>query len=192
LADIYARPVMNVLREWKLGNRQLREDDWTRYRENVTTALSLDPTNPDIHQLFGKVTEGPYQKVGLGKKEAACPRQMVAEHYRRSIELRPTWPYGYIDLALVKYRLLEIDDEFYNAMHASLEYGPWGPDIQRVVSEIGMVLWNIMDNQEREFILEVTRKSFRHANQSHVRTMKKIIENRKFVARVCRQSEHNV
>jgi len=192
LADIYARPVMNVMRRWNVGQRPLKEDDWTRYRENLTTALSLDPTNPDIHHIFGKVTEGPYAKYGLLKTVAKASRLEAANYYRESIRLRPTWPYAWIALALVKYRLFEIDDEFFQAVHQSMHYGPWEPDILRVVAEFGMVLWKILEYNEREFFLATIRRSFLHASESHVEKIKKFIVKRGFIDKVCETVDDNI
>jgi len=191
LADIYARPVLNAARDWKKNELVPTQEDWSRYQSSLDKALQHDPTNSEFYRTLGQVIEGPYRKYQLGDKEALEARTTAAEYYRESIKLRPTWPYGYVDLALVKFRLLQIDDEFYDAMFASMEYGPWEPDIQRVVSEIGMVLWNILEDREREFILNIARQSFMHANKTHVRSMQRIVGQRHFLSRVCEKSKHN-
>jgi hypothetical protein len=45
-------------------------------------------------------------------------------------------------VASVKYRLGQIDEEFFEALHKVVELGPWEPALQRLVIEIGMNEWN--------------------------------------------------
>ena len=187
LADVYSRPTINVLRDWKKGEFEPTQNDWLSYRSNLEQALCLNPTNAELHRHLGLVIQAPYTSFQLGHKEALEARKNALKYYREAISLRPTWPYHYSDLALVKFRLLEIDEEFYDAMYASMEFGPWEPDIQRVIAEIGMVLWNILEAKERQFVLDTIRRSFIHANKLHVAAMRKAIEKWQFVDRVCEE-----
>ena len=192
LADMYARPAINTLEEWQKGKKELEEEDWQRLQANLEKAIELDPTNPDINLWLGKVIEGPYAKVGLRKSIAKDARLKAAGYYRESIRLRRTWPFAWIDLAMVKYRLFEIDDEFFHAVRRSMYYGPWEPDILRVVSDFGMVLWKILDENNRDFFLTTTRRAFQHISNPHVKALKAAIVKRNFVDRLCESTADNV
>ena len=192
LSDMYSRPTINALRDWKEGQFEPSQDDWLSYQSNLEQALSFNSTNAEIYRHLGLVIQAPYTSFQLGHKDAMEARKKALDYYRQAINLRPTWPYHYSDLALVKFRLLEIDEEFYDAMYASMEFGPWEPDVQRVIAEIGMVLWNILGTQDRQFILDTIRKSFKHANKTHADAIRKAIEKWQFVDRVCEEVEGNI
>ncbi|MFQ5661084.1 MAG: tetratricopeptide repeat protein [Gammaproteobacteria bacterium] len=185
LADVYARPAMNLLGKWKKGQVELKDEDWNRLRGKLSKALKLDPGNPDIHQWLGLAIEGPYARFGPGLIEAVSVRQRAADHYRESIRLRPVWPYAWVDLALAKYRLGEIDAEFYRALHTSIELGPWEPGVQKVVADIGMHLWDNLPKEERLFILDTIKHALLHSNRSHVNQMLKLVKQRGFLQFIC-------
>ena len=94
-------------------------------------------------------------------------RREAYTHYKKAISLRPTWPYAWVNLALVKYRLGETDDEFYYALHKADELGPWEPGVQRVIVDIGLHYWNSLSSDERKFVLNIIEKSLKHTARKH-------------------------
>ena len=191
IADVYARPAILTLNGWKRGTVQIKPDEWAGLISDLTRALALDKDNPEIHDWLGLAIEGPYVN-GMGDwVKASKARRLAAEHYRESIRLQPTWPFAWADLATVKYRLRQFDPELVQALHKSIELGPWEPGIQRVVANIGMIMWYRLSDADRVFILGVIRRSFMYVNENHVKNMKALIERQNFKDRVCRKPDVN-
>ena len=167
LADIYASPSINILEKWRSEKITLKDDDWDKLREDLSYALEHDPDNPDIYEYLALAIEGRYADIPPENKEAMPSRREAYVHYKKSISLRPTWPYAWVNLALVKYRLGETDDEFYHALHKADELGPWEPGVQRVIVDIGLHNWNSLSRDERKFVMSIIDKSLNHSIREH-------------------------
>ena len=167
LADIYARSSITVLDKWRYGKKILNSDDWDKLRADLSYALEYDPDNPNIHQYLALALEGRYANTAPKNKEAMSSRREAYAHYKKAISLRPTWPYTWMNLALVKYRLGETDDEFYHALHKADELGPWEPGVQHVIVDIGLHHWNSLSRDERKFVLSIIDKSLKHTARKH-------------------------
>ena len=191
LADIYARPAILKLNKWKQGVVKIAPAEWKELNAKLSRAAELDGTNPEIHEWLGLAIEGPYIGGSVDWNKASAARQLAAAQYRESIRLQPTWPYAWADLATVKFRLREFDGELLNAMHKSIELGPWEPGIQRVVADIGMSIWFRLKDPDREFILDLIRRSFMHVNSGHVRNMEALIKKHGFTDKVCQKPDSN-
>ena len=181
LADVYYRPGKAVLERWKRKEAQLEQQDWDRMRRQMDRALKLAPSNPDIMHACGSALEGRYIRNAPGDRIAQPARRQAADYYRAAISRRPTWPFTWADLALVKYRLDELDDEFYHALYQSTAVGPWEPGVQRVVAYIGLKLWDRLTGTDREFIRKTILRSLEHANTEHVSGMLEMLEEFDFL-----------
>jgi tetratricopeptide (TPR) repeat protein len=167
LADIYASPSINMLEKWRSEKITLNDDDWDKLRADLSYALEHDPENPDIHEYLALAIEGRFANTAPVNKEAMPSRREAYAHYKESISIRPSWPYAWVNLALVKYRLGETDDEFYHALHKADELGPWEPGVQRVIVDIGLHSWNSLSHDERNFVLNIIDKSLNHSIRKH-------------------------
>ena len=181
LADVYYRPAMNELKNWRLGKITLEDKDWDELQVNLSKALALDPDNPEIHESLGLAIEGRFFGIVSRDGEAQPYRQLALEHYKKSILLRPVWPYAWAALSSVKYRLGQIDDEFFQALHNVAKLGPWEPGLQRLVVEMGMNEWKAFPFKEREFILEVVTRAL----QKQPHKILPLIKSKGFLDLIC-------
>jgi len=159
LADIYYRPAMNELKSWRSGKVTLEDKDWDRLRIKLSRALELDSDNPEIHENLALAIEGRFINTVSKDANAEPSRQLALEHYRKSVLLRPIWPYAWAGLISVKYRLGQFDDEFYEALHTVERLGPWEPGLQRLIAVIGLNEWNVFPIEEKKFVLEVISRA---------------------------------
>jgi polysaccharide biosynthesis protein VpsP len=173
MADVYYRPAMNQLRNWEQGKIELENKDWDKLRISLSKSLELDPNNPKIHEILALAIEGRFSNVVPKDAEANVFRKLALEHYRKSVLLRPTWPYVWNKLTVVKYRLGQIDDEFYEALHNAERLGPWEPVIQRMVLEVGLINWLVFSKPERTFVLETISNALEKEPQKALEIIKK-------------------
>ena len=185
LADIYVSSSITVLDKWRYGKKILNGDDWDKLRADLSYALEYDPDNPNIHQYLALALEGRFAYIAPKNKEAMPSRREAYTHYKKAISLRPTWPYAWANLALVKYRLGETDDEFYHAMHKADELGPWEPGVQSVIVDIGLHYWNSLSRDERTFILNMIDKSLHHSSRKHSVDVLDLTKRRGKIELVC-------
>jgi polysaccharide biosynthesis protein VpsP len=159
MADVYYRPAMNQLRNWERGKIELESNDWDKLRVSLSNALELEPNNPKIHEILALAIEGRFSHLAPNDAEANVYRKLALEHYRKSVLLRPVWPYAWKKLTVVKYRLGQIDGEFYEALHNAVRLGPWEPVIQRMVVEVGLINWLVLSKSDRNFILKTISRA---------------------------------
>ncbi|GJM05308.1 MAG: hypothetical protein DHS20C09_12990 [marine bacterium B5-7] len=159
LADFYYRSAERELNNWQSGKITLEDKDWDRLRTNLTKAVDLDPNNPEFHEKLALSIEGRFLNVVSKEPKAQVYRDLALQHYRKSVQLRPVWPYAWANLASIKYRLGQIDEEFFEALHNVVKLGPWEPGLQRLVIEIGMNEIGAFPQEEVLFILEVVSRA---------------------------------
>ena len=167
LADVYARPSIQILEKWRSEKITLNDDDWDKLRADLSYALKHDSDNPDIHEYLALAIEGRYADIAPENNQAMPSRREAYAHYKKSISVRPSWPYAWVNLALVKYRLGETDDEFYHALHKADELGAWEPGVQRVIVDIGLHYWKSLSRNEKKFVLNIIEKSLSHTIRKH-------------------------
>jgi hypothetical protein len=157
LASLYAYPGKSTLALWQDGKRHLRQQDWNMVRNSLERALPYDRHNPDLLHDLGAVYDAEVAYYTPGDDAAAKNRTMARQYYLAALAGRPTWPHDWIVLALVKYRLGQIDAEFYQALRRAMALGPWEPSLKLVVADIGLHHWEKFDHAMRELVAGIIR-----------------------------------
>lgn len=159
LADVYYRPALNEIRNWIFGKSEINDERWDKLKLSLSKAQQLDPTNPYIYENLGIALEARFSKMEPGDLDARVYREQALEHYRTSAFLRPTWPYAWNSIMTVKFRLGEIDHEFFTAFNNAERLGRWEPDIQRMLVDIGLINWLQFPASERKYLLDIVSRS---------------------------------
>ena len=145
-----------------------KSNDWETIRFSLSEALTLDPDNPDYLHKSGLAYENEFIYYPLGDASAENYRRKAYHYYTQSLNMRPVWPHHWIDLALVKYRLNELDDEFYQALEQAIALGPWEPWVQRTAADIGMHHWNKLPAHIQSLVKKTVRNGVRHRDSARL------------------------
>ena len=130
---------------------------------SLTWAQSIDPGNPAMAEHLG----GAYTIDVQDKREAAPPGAVMRqwpqsfEQYSRAVVLRPTSPYSWANRAWTKYYLGQVDNELYAALQNAINLGPWEPEVQFVVVDLGFALWDEMPIDLRPQVLTLAQNGVR-------------------------------
>ena len=89
--------------------RHLDHEQWESIRYKLNEALIFNPDNPDLLQSLGAAYENEYAFHPASDSNAQSYRKMAQKYYRESLNKRSSWPHHWVDLALFKYRLNDID-----------------------------------------------------------------------------------
>ena len=76
-----------------------------------------------------------------------------------------TW----VQIAFIKLRLLEFDDEFDRALQLGFENGPWRLRINRDLSTIGLIAWPQLDRAQRTQIMTSVERTVAFSDLQAVR-----------------------
>ena len=183
LASLYANPGTSTLSLWREGKRLPQHSDWEKTRASLEKALSYDRQNPDLLHKLGEAYDAEVAYHAVGDAAAANMRTTAREEYLKALGERPTWPYDWMALALVEYRLNQVDAEFYRALHRSVALGPWEPSVKYRVAEIGLHHWNHLDNDVRGFVTGIIRHAA--ANRDTATDMLKLLRRYDMLDMVC-------
>jgi hypothetical protein len=108
----------------------------------------------DAHDLFGH-----YSLTAATRQHGDVARlHDAASAFRRSAAERPSMPYAWAHLALAKYRLGETDAEFLNALTLAMRLGPWEPELQAIVADLGLAMLDEVPPELRNSILANIRR----------------------------------
>ena len=109
-----------------------------------------------MHDLRARVAKGP---------EVTRELELSVSYLRRSLRERPTSPYTWANLAFVKSRLGALDDEFYLSIRNAATLGPWEPEVQLLLADIGFRYWNRMPKPAQEIVHGAIRRGLRRQDE---------------------------
>ena len=79
---------------------------------------------------------------------------LAIDYYERAARLRPAWPWGWSNLALVRYELYQdTSDAYYEALIHATHFGPWEAQVQRLVVDLGRDTWGSLSPDARQAVL---------------------------------------
>lgn len=148
LADTAYYPARRAMAQWVADKRTPSATEWDAAQAALERATALAPANPLYVEELGRLLEQravqafPRQPAARAlPDEARALLERSRAQFRRAASMRPGSPYAWSNLALVKFRLGEMDLEFYGALDRATRFGPWEPAVQLVLADIGLAGW---------------------------------------------------
>ena len=114
---------------------------WLAVRNELLRARDLAPDNPSVFESLGV----------LHARRSVAPEFMVyaREYLVHSLELRPSSPYTWANFAEVQYLLGDTGKRFEKALVRTSTLGPWEPEVQRLVADLGLAVLNEVESPTR-------------------------------------------
>lgn len=115
-----------------------------RTQHHLETALELAPTNAWSLQMMTS------WKLRTSLLPADAPRmetevRAALASVRASLRQRPTYPQAWAQLASLKMRLGERDEELWTALTQADKLGPWETDVLMTIMAVSLPLWSLAD-----------------------------------------------
>jgi hypothetical protein len=110
--------------------------EWRRAQEQLQRARELDPHNPVHTEALARWYERYTLRLPRSSLIAPAYLEQSAAHLRSALAARPGSPYTWANLALVKQRLAQFDDEFQAAYVNAWRLGPWEVEVQFGLAQI--------------------------------------------------------
>ena len=117
------------------------EASWRATWEGLQSAAVLDPADPVVHEQLGLV-------AARRPDDPALLRQ-AADHFTRSLQLRPVSPRTWANLVEASYLAGETGPVFRQALVTAGRLGPSEPYTQRVLAFYGLAIWDELGAGER-------------------------------------------
>lgn len=138
------------MRSWDSNRRPAPAAEWARARESLRAAHALDPRQPAYLEDLARLYEERARGLPAGD---ALAREYLREALglqRRALARRPGSPYTWANVAQLKARLAEADDEFERALRNAARLGPWEPDVQLALADASFSRWGSLSPDTRE------------------------------------------
>src|SRR5204862_10585 len=125
-------------------------DEWLLAQSRLEKALRLNPGDPGVAEDLGRLHE--IRARGAPSAVSKAELQRALGYFKISAAARPTSPYTWANIAFAQSRLGVIDADFYRAIDNAALLGPWEPEVQLTLADIGFRYWDRMPKSARATI----------------------------------------
>ncbi|MDQ3026399.1 MAG: hypothetical protein M3R58_07840 [Pseudomonadota bacterium] len=159
---------------WAAARTQPASGTWDSVRERLERAEQLSPSDPTPQELMGLLDSR--------RTDSAERMAQGVTHLTRALRLRPGSPYTWANLAEVKYLQGSTGGDFELALRRAADLGPAEPEVQRMVGNFGLAVWDEVAVPTRQAIDRMVRAGLRR----NPLEMLQISERRGRLAEACR------
>jgi hypothetical protein len=146
LADVYAEPAKSYLQTKREAGEVLTRDEWQALYGSLIQALALAPGDPENLSELGRLYRIQLEAADLDAGQITLYANAGTAYYQAALALRPTWPWDWGNLALVKYQQYQDTSVVYqDALVRAVEFGPRESSLQDRVAELGSHSWSALN-----------------------------------------------
>ncbi len=142
LADLYAAPAKSYLQTKRNAGEMLTQDEWQALYGSLIRALALAPGDPENLSELARLYRILLEADDLDAGQILHDGDAAAGYYQSALAQRPTWPWDWGHLALVKYQQYQDTSSVYQeALVRAVQFGPRESESQELVAELGSQSW---------------------------------------------------
>lgn len=138
LANLQIIKAENIFAQWAVKGQVSTVEQWRKAYAAVERSLSLHPGNPHNFTLQARLFE--WRGLSESSDDSQSDFHRALELHQRAAELRPLWPYTWAEMAALKIRLNEIDEQLTVYIERAQATGPYTDKVHEVVVAYGLVL----------------------------------------------------
>lgn len=129
----------NRLDNWVAQGKVTNEAAYQEGKSAAESAVSLSNTNPLYLDILADVYQwGLYQQL---EPDSADVTKRAQALYHKSLQYRPGWPVTWANLALLKWRMKELDNEFRFYLERADTLGISQPEVHLLFTELGFATY---------------------------------------------------
>lgn len=154
LSDLYTHTAALEIEAWSRPGFRRDTEALPQVIERLERALAIAPNNAWALEFMGPMQFETMRRA-IDPQIAVTAVRASHASSRRALQQRPTASQTWINLALTKQSLGEIDAEFFTALEQSARYGPWEPPVLLLGLQLGLGAWDRASPAQREGILQM-------------------------------------
>jgi len=164
LADLYYYPVKKYLGVPGQRPEPVRLN-LEQAEHLILQAGEWDSGNPDILRANARLLDRKatdryfWQSIEVGALRKSLSL------FRKAAGSRPSSPWLWSDIALMKAKLGEYDNEMQQAIILAAKLGPWQPLVQFRLAETGLAVWPRLSLATRMVVMENIRRGLRRKSR---------------------------
>lgn len=128
---------------------------WEAARLAAATAVARYPVaHGDYEDRLGRVHLWRHYRHPFGAEDARASREQAVAAFERALAARPVAPGTHARLASAHLYLLRLEVPLARHMGLARAQGPWQPDVNRELAEVGLMAWPSLAPLQREQAME--------------------------------------
>ncbi|WP_157385824.1 hypothetical protein [Methylosarcina fibrata] len=154
LADVLAQQVWHQLDKSQMPGHELDAAQWQQTRDWLEDSVRLHPNysaNLELAEIFylsaGNQPAGLQDELGWHDSN-----ELALSYTRRALMIKPTWPYLWNDLFLIKVALRQFDRELTNGIERAVTLGPWEKSVQYDIALTGLDYWDNLEPAAHQWV----------------------------------------
>jgi hypothetical protein len=171
---------------WKSAGQPVSLESANTVQSQLERSLTITANNPWALEKAGALQLARIRAYKDPVAALAATRD-ARQKFRRALQLRPSSPFLWVDIATAKLYLGEKDHEFSVAMRHADELGHWEPNVQEAVVFAGLAAWPDLEPDLRDALTS----SVRRAAARNGRKMFEIVTHFRRYDIICGLSEYN-
>lgn len=154
IADILAEQVWYRLDKSQNTANLLDAEQWQQARRWLEDSLRLHPNysgSLELAELFYYTVANQPDELhdALGWNDSY---EQALDYTRRALMIKPTWPFLWNELALIKVSLNQFDPELTGAIERAVNLGPWEKSVQYDIALTGLDYWDDLEPAAHQWI----------------------------------------
>lgn len=167
LADAYAAPAKSYLDARRAAGETLAPEEWQALTDSLTRALWLSPGDPETLSELGRLHRIRLEGEDLDAAAITRLGDAGAAYYQAALAQRPTWPWDWSNLAMVKYQQYQDGSPVYqDAVVRAVAYGPREASIQNRIAELGSRSWASLNAATGQAVLTAVDRALQRDDEA--------------------------
>lgn len=129
--------VQDMKSDWHDRSRVPHDDELNEGFKLGYRALEREPASADYRFMLASMHAWREKSLRLWPDQAAAEADKVIENLKAALARRPSWFQAWSLLALVKFQVGEIDQQFVAALEKSMETGPYETSVHHGLAFVG-------------------------------------------------------
>jgi hypothetical protein len=121
-------------------SQQTATVSWSR--DELMAAAQRSPADPNVHELLGLLGARGFDVSDAANRTSPEILRDASAQYREALMLRASSPYTWANFAALQYRLGNTGPKFEAALVRAAQTGPYEPEVQAIVANFGLAVWN--------------------------------------------------
>lgn len=151
-ADFLSGYIRDEIAAWSSRAAPPDESDLAAVSRALDVAQWISPGNPNHYEDMARLDMVRSGMAGTTGAERIEQLRHGLKLIRQAIALRPASSYSWAMLLRFKHELGEHDAEFRRSLERTVTLGPWEPELQLVVADVGWSAWAELPGAEREMV----------------------------------------
>lgn len=142
LASAEYHQAKDIMETWHVEQKVSSAQSYQEAASAVATAKFLHSSNPLYLDLAGELNEwAAIAGADLSQQDPASSLQTAKEYYLEASKARPLWPVTWANLAMIKWRLQEFDEEMLRYLNQADRLGPQAVEVDLLFIRLGIALY---------------------------------------------------